>query len=161
MTARADQPQNPLAMTYGGQEPGAVRAVSAGDAPVPPGSLIDSLGIRLTHVGPGAAVATMEIATQHLNQAGVAQAGAVMALADAAAGWGAKTALRAGQSFTTLELNANLVRAARPGDRLVATASPVHLGRTSMVIAVTVVVEVEGGASKTLAEFRCTELVLG
>jgi uncharacterized protein (TIGR00369 family) len=131
-------------------------------ATVPAGTLIDALGIRLTHVGPGAARAVMTVGVVHLNQAGVAQAGAVLALADATAGWAAKTALGDGGRFVTLELNANLVRPGRPGDELEAIATPVHVGRSNQVLQVAVRYAVAGeqGTGAMVASFRCTEMVL-
>lgn len=153
---------NWLAENYGHLAVGTMEPVDPAAVPVPPGSLIDTLGMSLTHVGPGAAVGEMVVADVHLNQAAVAQAGAVVALADAVAGWAAKTALREGQSFTTLELNINLLRAARAGDRLIATASPVHVGRSSMVLEVAVhLAGADGTPGKLAAQFRCTEMVLG
>lgn len=152
---------NWLAENFGHLPRGTAAPVDPEKVPVPPGSLIDNMGIRLTKVGPGAAEATMTVGAVHLNQAAVAQAGAIVALADAAAGWAAKTALSAGESFTTLELNANLLRAARAGDELVAVVNPVHVGRSSMVLGVSVhLADAEGAPAKLVAEFRCTELVL-
>lgn len=159
----ADHADNWLAANFGGGDIGAMTAVDPDSVPVPAGSLIDWMGMRLLEVGPGAARAQMTVADVHLNQAGVAQAGAVVALADAAAGWAAKTALGRGQTFTTLELNINLLRAARPGDVLEAVVTPGHVGRTSMVLLVTVTVQGSDPtvAPRKAAEFRCTELVMG
>jgi uncharacterized protein (TIGR00369 family) len=127
---------------------------------VPAGSLIDVFGVELTHVGPGAARASMTVGERHLNQAGVAQGGAIVALADAVAGWAAKTALRPGHGFTTVDLNITLVRPARLGQRLEATASPVHIGGRCMVLGVHVAVIRDEGPAVTVAECRCTQLVL-
>ena len=130
-------------------------------ATTPPNCLLDVLDIHLTHAGPGAARALMTVREKHLNQAGAVQAGALIALADATAGWAAKTAVPDGQTFTTLELNANLVRPARRGELLEAVASPVQVGRRVMVFQVDVRVHAQEGAEgKLAASFRCTELVV-
>jgi uncharacterized protein (TIGR00369 family) len=136
-------------------------------ATVPPGCLLDRLDMVLTHAGPGAARGTMLVGAHHLNQVGVAQAGAIVALADATAGWAAKTAVGGEATFTTLELNANLLRGVRTGQTLVARAMPVHLGRTTLVIGVDVRVDDSArdgngatGGGKLVATFRCTELVI-
>ena len=154
------QADNPFVALHGHLASGQMEPIDERlHATVPPGSLIDVFGIRLTHVGPGAARAVMTVADMHLNQAGVAQAGAIVALADAAAGWAAKTALQSGARFVTLELNANIIRPAKVGNVLEAVASPVHLGRSNQVLQVEVrLVSPEG--AKLVTAFRCTEMVL-
>ena len=76
---------------------------------IPEDCLLSRLGIRLVRVGRGASVATMPVGRGHLNQRGIAQAGAVVALADAAAGWASYTALEDSR-FTTLALDMKLIR---------------------------------------------------
>ncbi|WP_396453984.1 PaaI family thioesterase [Actinomadura sp.] len=94
--------------------PGEVRAVEPGTAPVPDGCLLDVLGIEPTHIGRGACRARMRIGARHLNQRGLVQGGAIVALADAAAGWASYAALREGR-FTTLELNCDFMGRAAEG----------------------------------------------
>lgn len=164
IAARSDAAANRFAACVAHLPVGAMR--EADDelrGTVPEGSLLDVLGIRLTHIGRGAARATMRIEAHHLNQAGVAQAGAIVALADATAGWAAKAALHGSTSFTTLELNANVLRAVTAGQTVQATAAPVHLGRSTMVLAVEVhlVDPVTGEPGRTVSVFRCTEMVIG
>lgn len=129
---------------------------------VPEGSLLDVLGIELIAVGPGAARARMRVGPHHLNQSGFIQGGAVIALADAAAGWATYGLLDEPLTFTTLELKANLLRAAREGDILLASATPTHTGRTTCVLDVTVRLSEDGASDgRTMARFSCTQLVLG
>jgi uncharacterized protein (TIGR00369 family) len=138
-----------------GLEPGQwVPVDPAVAAALPPDCLLAGLGIVPTHVGRGACRAEMTVTRGHLNQRGVAQAGALVSFADAAAGWAAYTAVASGR-FTTLELSCNLLRAAVAGDELVAEASPVHLGRRTLVIEVVI-----RRADKAVARFTCTQLVL-
>jgi hypothetical protein len=59
----------------------------------PAGCLIDILGIVPTHAGPGACRAEMAVGPEHLNMRGIAQAGAVVAVADAAAAWASYAAV--------------------------------------------------------------------
>jgi uncharacterized protein (TIGR00369 family) len=124
-------------------------------AAVPAGCLLDVLGIRGTRLGPGAAHAEMAVTPAHLNQRGVVQGGAVVALADAVAGWATYCALPADRAFSTIELNANLTGTARDGDLLTAVASPVHIGRSTVVLEVAV-----HRGERLCARFRCTQLVL-
>lgn len=126
--------------------------------PVPPGSLLDVLAVHVTHVGPGMARAEMPIGPQHLNQVGVAQGGVIASLADAVAGVATRIALTPTAAFSTIELNANVLRGAVAGDVLEAVARPVHLGRTTIVIQVDVFGR-DGDRRWRAAVFRCTQLV--
>jgi len=83
--------------------------------------------------------------------------GAIMVLADTAAGYGAIATLPNGASgFLTLEMKSNHVGAARDGTvRCVATAR--HLGRSTQVWEAEVTHEESG---RTVALFRCTQLIL-
>lgn len=127
---------------------------------VPPECLLAEFGIRPTHIGPGACRAEMTVGPAHLNQRGITQGGALVALADAAAGWASYTAAATGR-FTTVSVAANLLRAARPGDVLTASAAPVHLGRATLVIEVSVTGPRDGGQTRPLAHVTCTQLILG
>ena len=129
-------------------------------AAIPAGCFLDVLGIEPTRAGPGAATARMRIGPHHLNQTGVAQGGAVAALADAVAGWATFGLLDEGNLFTTLEMHTNLIRAVRTGDTLLAVASPVHAGRTTCVLEVLVSLVDDGVPTRTVARFSCTQLVL-
>jgi 1,4-dihydroxy-2-naphthoyl-CoA hydrolase len=125
--------------------------------PVPPGCLLAEFGMVLTHVGRGRSRAQMPVTARQLNQRGVVQAGALVAFADAAAGWAAYTALEDG-GFTTLDLHCSLLRAAAAGDQLIADAAPVHLGRRTLVFEVDVYRP--DTPAKPVARFGCTQLVL-
>lgn len=87
------------------------------------------------------------------------QGGAIVALADAAAGWASYAALREGR-FTTLELNCDFMGRAAEGGVLVASAAPVHLGRRTLVLDVTVRDPDRAADRAPVARFSCTQLVL-
>ncbi len=59
--------------------------------------------------------------------------------------------------FTTLELKTNFLGTAREGERVFGRARPVHLGRSTQVWDVDVVNQSTG---KTIALFRCTQMIL-
>ena len=59
--------------------------------------------------------------------------------------------------FTTIELKTNFLGTAREGERVLGRARPVHLGRTTQVWDVDVVNQSTG---KTIALFRCTQMIL-
>jgi uncharacterized protein (TIGR00369 family) len=88
---------------------------------------------------------------------GYLHAGTVVTLADTCCGYGTFASLPEGaQGFTTIELKSNFFGSARDGT-LVCVAKPLHQGRTTQVWDATVTAE---GASKPIAQFRCTQMVL-
>jgi uncharacterized protein (TIGR00369 family) len=125
---------------------------------LPKGCLLEAFGMRLLRVGPGAALVEMRLAQIHMNQRGIAQAGAIVALADAAAGWATLPALPEATHFTTLEFKTNLLRASQVGDVLHAIVTPVHLGGSTIVLDVSV--QKQDAARSAVAKFTCTQLVL-
>ena len=88
---------------------------------------------------------------------GFLHAGALVTLADTAAGYGCVANLPAGANgFTTIELKSNHLATALDG-HVDCTARPAHVGRTTQVWDATVTHRESG---RTLALFRCTQMVL-
>jgi len=88
---------------------------------------------------------------------GFLHAASVIAIADTAAGYGSIANLPAGATgFTTIELKSNHLGTALEGT-IECVAKPVHLGKTTQVWDA-VVTHRESG--KTIALFRCTQMVL-
>ena len=88
---------------------------------------------------------------------GFLHAGSIVTLADTSAGCGCMASLPAGANgFTTIELKSNHLGTTRDGT-LDCTARAAHLGKTTQVWDA-VVTHRESG--KTLALFRCTQMVL-
>lgn len=84
-------------------------------------------------------------------------AATVVALADTACGFGCFATLsEEAKGFTTIELKANFLSTARAG-AIRCTATRIHAGRTTEVWDAAVQDEASG---KTIAVFRCTELLL-
>lgn len=130
-------------------------------ATTPSGCLVDVLGIVPTHVGPGACRAQMEVREQHLNQRGIVQGGAIVAFADAAAGWASYAAVQNGR-FTTADMTVSLLRPARRGDLLVVKVRPLHLGRRMLVLEAYVVLADDESKQQppVVAKVKCTQLIL-
>jgi uncharacterized protein (TIGR00369 family) len=115
------------------------------------------VGVRVTTVEQGLVRAELPLRPDLFAPNGFLHAGAVVTLADTAAGYGTVAHLPdAASGFTTLELKANFVRAARDGV-LSCVARAVHLGRSTHVWDATVAAE---GDERPVALFRCTQLVL-
>jgi len=120
-------------------------------------SLPGHLGIIVTHVGTGEVRSELEVKPFLMAPNGFLHAGSVVTLADTSAGYGCVANLPAGATgFTTVELKSNHLGTARDGTiECVATAA--HMGRTTQVWDATVTHRESG---KTIALFRCTQLVL-
>lgn len=115
------------------------------------------LGIEITRVENGEVGARIEIKPHHLAPNEFLHAGTVVTLADTAAGYACMANLPEGaNSFTTIELKSNHLGTARDG-AIAALAKPIHLGRTTQVWDVVVTNEANG---KTIALFRCTQMIL-
>jgi uncharacterized protein (TIGR00369 family) len=114
------------------------------------------IGIEVDVVEDGRAEMRLPIRPDHLAPNGYLHAGAVVGLADTACGFGCMLSLPEGAvGFTTIELKTNFLGTAREGEiRCTATLS--HGGRTTQVWDATVT----NSAGKTLAMFRCTQLLL-
>ena len=115
------------------------------------------LGIVITGVNGKEVRSELPVRRELMAPNGYLHAGSVVALADTTAGYGCVANLPPGATgFTTIELKSNHLGTARDGTiECVATAA--HLGRTTQVWDA-VVTHRETG--KTLALFRCTQLVL-
>src|SRR2546423_12715679 len=114
------------------------------------------LGIEIQEAGDGLARARLELGERHQAPNGYLHAGTVVALADTACGYGCILSLPKGATgFTTIELKTNFVRSVRDGT-LDCEARLVHGGRTTQIWDATVT----GPDGRTMALFRCTQLVL-
>ncbi len=115
------------------------------------------LGIVITRMAAGEVHAEMTVRRELMAPNGFLHAGSIVTLADTCAGYGCINSLPEGASgFTTVELKSNHLGTARDG-AVLCVARPVHSGRTTQVWDA-VVTHRESG--KTLALFRCTQMVL-
>ncbi|PZP27656.1 MAG: thioesterase [Roseateles depolymerans] len=115
------------------------------------------LGIRILEVTPEGVRAEMAVRSELMAPNGFLHAGSVVTLADTCAGYGCVASLPEGASgFTTIELKSNHLGTAREG-MVECVATPVHLGRNTQVWDAVVKHRDSG---KTMALFRCTQMVL-
>jgi uncharacterized protein (TIGR00369 family) len=101
--------------------------VSRGELPPPP--IARLLGLVLKSIEPGHAVLEMEVDERHHNPMGTLHGGVYCDLADAAMGNAYAATLREGETFTTIELKINFLRAVRKAT-LTAEARVVKAGST-------------------------------
>ena len=120
------------------------------------GTLPALLGIEVIALTDGEIMLAMDVLPHHMAPNGFLHAASVIALADTAAGYGCLAHLPDGaKGFTTIELKSNFLGTALRG-RIEAKAVFVHGGRTTQVWDARVTDE----AGKTMALFRCTQMVL-
>ena len=126
-----------------------------------PGHLPGLLGIRILDVGQGLLRAELPVRKELFAPNGFLHAGSVVTLADTACGYACAAHLPPGATgFTTLELKSNHLGTAREGVVDV-EAKAVHLGRTTHVWdAVVTHRQPDGAPGKTIALFRCTQMIL-
>ena len=121
------------------------------------GLLPGLLGLEFDSVEAGLVRSRLAVERKHMAPNGFLHAATVIALADTSCGYGCVASLPAGATgFTTLELKSNFMGTATAGDVVTCRAWLVHGGRTTQVWDAEVIDE----AGRTLAAFRCTQLVL-
>lgn len=115
------------------------------------------VGLELVSLGQGKASMRLEVQPHHMAPNGFLHAGAVVTLADTAAGYGCVANWPdEATGFTTLELKSNFTGTLLQGT-LSAEAEMVHGGRTTQVWDVEVNDEATG---KKIALFRATQMIL-
>lgn len=114
------------------------------------------LGVEIVELTEGLVVGRMPVTRLHLAPNGFMHAAAVIALADSMTGYGCASHLPDGATgFTTIELKSNFLGTAREGV-ITSEARAVHLGRSTHLWDATVL----DGGGKTIALFRCTQMIL-
>jgi 1,4-dihydroxy-2-naphthoyl-CoA hydrolase len=120
------------------------------------GRLPGLIGIEIETIEEGHVRMRLPLRDELLAPNGYLHAGTVVALADSACGYGCIASLPDGATgFTTIELKTNFLGTVLEGT-LSCESQRVHGGRTTQVWDATV--RTEDG--KTLALFRCTQLLL-
>ena len=104
-----------------------MEAMLRGEAPPP--AAATWLGMRLASFATGEARVELDATASHGNPMGTVQGGILAAVADATMGWAYMTTLGEGESYTTVEMKVNFLRAVRTG-RISARARVKNAGRT-------------------------------
>jgi 1,4-dihydroxy-2-naphthoyl-CoA hydrolase len=114
--------------------------------------LADALGMEILELTATRVVATMPVDQRTRQPFGILHGGASVALAETVASLGATANIdRAGFVAVGLEINANHLRAKSDG-LVTATATPIHIGRTTQVWDIRIVDE----ADRPVCVSRCT-----
>jgi uncharacterized protein (TIGR00369 family) len=101
--------------------------IQRGEAPPPPIGRL--LGLVLKAIEPGRAVFEIEVDERYHNPLGTLHGGIYCDLADAAMGYAYASTLTEGETFTTVELKINFLRAVRQG-KITAEAKVIKAGST-------------------------------
>jgi 1,4-dihydroxy-2-naphthoyl-CoA hydrolase len=121
------------------------------------GKLPGYLGIVFSHADVSEIVGEIMLKDVHMAPNGYLHAGTIVTLADTCCGYGCFANLPEGATgFTTIELKSNHLGTAREGS-ILSRAKAVHLGKTTQVWDAAVTHKETG---KTIALFRCTQLIL-
>lgn len=133
--------------------PEAVREVIADSFP-------GDLGIEPLEIAEERSRGRIVVDRRHLHPGGYVHGGAWTALGDTVAAWVTFRNIPAGANFTTVELKLNVFGSGLPGDELVATATPLHAGRSTVVVEVRIERLREGSAPKLAANLIVTQFVI-
>jgi uncharacterized protein (TIGR00369 family) len=121
------------------------------------GTLPGLMGIQVLEVGQGRLKAQLAVRKDLHAPNGFLHAGTVVTLADTACGYGCSAHLApTAKGFTTIELKSNHLGTALDGV-IEVEARSAHLGRTTHVWDAEVRHQ---GTGKTIALFRCTQMIL-
>lgn len=108
-------------------------------------SLVDTLEITFTELGEESISARMPVDARHVQPHRLLHGGASVVLAETLGSVAANLMLDPDTHYAVgLDINANHLRAVREGSSVVATATPVHLGRTTQVWQIRIVDESSG-----------------
>jgi uncharacterized protein (TIGR00369 family) len=116
--------------------------------------VMETIGAVLTHVDPGAVEIALPYRVDLTQQHGFIHAGIVATILDSACGYAAFSLMPADVAVLTVEYKINLLRPAK-GDRLVARARVVRLGKTLTVCAGDVIAQT-GGPENVVATMLAT-----
>jgi uncharacterized protein (TIGR00369 family) len=115
------------------------------------------LGIEFDSVESGLVRSRLTVERRHMAPNGFMHAASVIALADTSCGYGSQVSLPAGATgFTTVELKSNFMGTSEVGAVIACRAWLVHGGRSTQIWDA----EVTDESGRTLALFRCTQMVL-
>jgi uncharacterized protein (TIGR00369 family) len=123
------------------------------------GSFPGDLGIDPVEIDDDRASGRIVVDRRHLHPGGYVHGGAWAALGDTVAAWATFRQLPPGHDFTTIELKLNVFGSGLDGDELLAVATPLHVGRNTVVIEVKID-RTRNGKTKLAANLIVTQFVI-
>jgi uncharacterized protein (TIGR00369 family) len=116
------------------------------------------LGIEPLEIEDERASGRIVVDRRHLHPGGYVHGGAWTALGDTVAAWATFRNVPPHHDFTTIELKLNVFGAGLPGDEILAVATPLHVGRSTVVIEVKIE-RTRDGETKLAANMIVTQFV--
>jgi 1,4-dihydroxy-2-naphthoyl-CoA hydrolase len=101
-----------------------------------PDSFPGDLGIEPLEIEDSFAKGRIVVDRRHLHPGGYVHGGVWTALGDTVAAWATFRNIPPGHNFTTIELKLNVFSAGLLDDEIVAVATPLHAGKSTVVIEV-------------------------
>ena len=123
------------------------------------GSFPGELGIEPLEIGPERSRGRLVVGTRHLHPGNYVHGGVWTALGDTVAAWATMRNIPPEADFTTIELKLNVFGSGLLGDEILATAEPLHTGRSTVVIEVRIE-RIRKGESKLAANLIVTQFVI-
>ena len=118
------------------------------------------LGIEPLEIEDSFASGRIVVDRRHLHPGGYVHGGVWTALGDTVAAWVTFRNIPRGHNFTTIELKLNVFSAGLPGDEIVAVGTPLHTGKSTVVIEVKLERIREGEDPRLAASMIVTQFVL-
>lgn len=125
-----------------------------------PGSFPGDLGIEPIEIEDDFASGHIVVDKRHLHPGGFVHGGVWTALGDTVAAWATFRNIPPGHNFTTIELKLNVFAAGVLGDEIVATAEPLHAGKSTVVIEVKIERRRDGKEPRLAANLIVSQFVL-
>ena len=97
---------------------------------------------------------------RHLHPGGYVHGGVWTALGDTVAAWATFRNIPPAHNFTTIELKLNVFSAGLPGDEIVAVGTPLHAGKSTVVIEVKIERLRDGSDPRLAANLIVSQFVL-
>src|SRR3954451_5929591 len=124
------------------------------------GSFPGDLGIEPIEIEDGFASGQIVVDRRHLHPGGYVPGGVWTALGDTVAAWATFRNTPAGHNFTTIELKLNVFSAGLLDDEIVAVATPLHAGKSTVVIEVKIERLRDGEEPRLAANMIVSQFVL-
>jgi uncharacterized protein (TIGR00369 family) len=124
------------------------------------GSFPGDLGIEPIEIEDAFASGRIVVDKRHLHPGGYVHGGVWTALGDTVAAWATFRNIPPRHNFTTIELKLNVFSAGLPGDEIVATGTPLHAGKSTVVIEVKIERTREGSEPRLAANMIVSQFVL-
>jgi 1,4-dihydroxy-2-naphthoyl-CoA hydrolase len=125
-----------------------------------PGSFPGDLGIEPLTIEDSHSKGRIVVDERHLHPGGYVHGGVWTALGDTVAAWATFRSIPAEHNFTTIELKLNVFTAGLLGDEIVAVGTPLHVGKSTVVIEVKIERLREGEEPRLAANLIVTQFVL-